>query len=141
MTFLARGDAERLLRFVAVADELAGEEPFTPETLIELGHLVPADWVGYEEVDCVRRRSLAVVSRSGDEYPGWDEHAQDVEASGEHEDDPLCVHRAGGDKGALKLSDLFTPRALHATLMYRDSLRPLGIEYEMQAVIPSPLWH
>ena len=45
MAELARGDAERLLRFVAEAESIGGDQPFTPDLLAELGHLVQADWV------------------------------------------------------------------------------------------------
>ena len=46
---LAARDSERLLRCVAEAEELGGEDPFTPEVLEELGKLVRADWVTYCE--------------------------------------------------------------------------------------------
>src|SRR6266516_1603970 len=47
---LARGDAERLLRFVAEAESFGGDHPFAGEFLTQLGRLVPADWLGY--ADC-----------------------------------------------------------------------------------------
>ena len=50
---LARGDAERLLRFVGEAESLGGDQPFTGDLLVELGRLVEADWVFYQEHDCV----------------------------------------------------------------------------------------
>ena len=43
MHALARGDAERLLRFVAEAESFGGDHPFAGEFLTELGRLVPAD--------------------------------------------------------------------------------------------------
>ena len=58
MAALARGDAERLLRFVAEAESIGGDQPFTPDLLVELGRLVEADWVTYAELDRVRRRRL-----------------------------------------------------------------------------------
>jgi DNA-binding CsgD family transcriptional regulator len=36
---LARGDAERLLRFVGEAESLGGDDPFTGDLLVELGRL------------------------------------------------------------------------------------------------------
>ena len=44
MAALARGDAEQLLRFIAEAESIGGDQPFTPDLLVELGHLVEADW-------------------------------------------------------------------------------------------------
>ena len=58
---LSARDAEAILRFVAVAGELGGDEPFTPLVLEELGRLVRADTVVYCEQDRVRKR----VRRSG----------------------------------------------------------------------------
>src|SRR5512133_2411758 len=52
---LTAADATRVLRFVADAEELGGDEPFTKEILVELRKLVPADWVSYCEQDRVRR--------------------------------------------------------------------------------------
>src|SRR2546421_12027648 len=63
---LSSRDAEHVLRFVGAAEELGGDEPFTPEVLVELGKLVEADQVGYWELDCVRRRDLHGVARTGD---------------------------------------------------------------------------
>jgi hypothetical protein len=45
---LAR-DAERVLRFVADAEDIGGDEPFTPEVLGELAAIIPADWTAYQE--------------------------------------------------------------------------------------------
>ena len=70
MAALARGDAERLLRLVAEAGSIGGDEPFTEEFLVELGRLVPADSVIYSELDRVQRRHLFKLSRPGD---GWDD--------------------------------------------------------------------
>jgi hypothetical protein len=65
-TLTAR-DAERVLRFVAQPEEIGGDEPFMPELLVELGRIVPADWIGYSEKDRRVHRILAVVERVGDE--------------------------------------------------------------------------
>ena len=54
MAELARGEAEQLLRFVADAESIGSDQPFTPDLLVELGHLVEADWVTYSELDRVR---------------------------------------------------------------------------------------
>jgi hypothetical protein len=42
---LASRDAERLLRFVAEAERVGGDQPFTPELLVVLGELVHAECV------------------------------------------------------------------------------------------------
>ena len=66
MAALARGDAEQLLRFIAEAESIGGDQPFTPGLLVELGHLVEADWITYSELDRVRRRRLRNFGRPDD---------------------------------------------------------------------------
>src|SRR5262249_61834522 len=65
---LAPRDAERVLRFVADAEELADDHAFTPAVLEELGRLIPADDVTYCELDRVRKRGRLLVSRSTDDW-------------------------------------------------------------------------
>jgi hypothetical protein len=66
---LARGDVERLLRFVSAADEIAAEEPFTPETLAAVGEVVAADYISYSELDRVRARDRLKVEGTGRSVP------------------------------------------------------------------------
>ena len=140
MAALARGDAERLLRFVAEAESIGGDEPFTPDLLAELGRLIPADDVTYCELDRVRRRRLLLVDRPDDEVDG-------VELDDETrwrvllEEHPLCLRQQEGDFGAGKLSDFLTQRELRRTWLYDNFFAPFDIEYELEVPIPSPLWH
>jgi DNA-binding CsgD family transcriptional regulator len=140
MAALARGDAEQLLRFVAEAESIGGDEPFTPDLLAELGRLIPADDVTYCELDRVRRRRLLLVDRPDDEVDG-------VELDDETrwrvllEEHPLCLRQQEGDFGAGKLSDFLTQRELRRTWLYDNFFAPFDIEYELEVPIPSPLWH
>ncbi len=138
MAALAARDAERVLRFVAVAEELGGDEPFTPELLVELGELVQADWIGYCEQDRVRQRVRYGIERAGDE---WDEEALTVsywEIAAEH---PVCSRHNTGDFSALKLSDFLSLKQLRRTRIYAVWFRPVSIERELNVAIPSPPWH
>jgi hypothetical protein len=65
---LSASDAERLLRFVAEAESVGGDQPFTPELLVKLGGLIHADWISYCELDRVRRRLRLQVDLPADEY-------------------------------------------------------------------------
>ena len=73
---LAARDAERVLRFVAEADDLGDDHrhPFTPRVLEALGELVPADEVAYCEMDRVRQRLGYYATRPDDEA---DENVRD----------------------------------------------------------------
>jgi DNA-binding CsgD family transcriptional regulator len=136
---LARRDAEQLLRFIAEAENVGGDQPFTPDLLVELGRLISADGVFYSELDRVRRRRLLIVGRPDDEDDG-------VELDDETrwrvllEEHPLCLRQHEGHFGAVKLSDFLTKRELHGTWVYDNFFAPLDIEYELEVPIPSPLW-
>jgi hypothetical protein len=94
VTALARGDAERLLRFVADAEELGGDEPFAPSVLEELGKLVRADWVTYCEQDRVRQR-IRYEARRGDERRDVSVTYWDI--APQH---PVCAYHNRGDARA-----------------------------------------
>lgn len=140
MPALARRDAERLLRFVAEAESIGGDQPFTGELLVELGRLVPADLVDYRELDLVRRRDLLYVER-----PGQEDDSAELEAADfwnivikEH---PVCLRHQAGYFGALKLSDFLSRSGYHRTRLYNLCNRSWGIEYALAVAIPSPPWH
>jgi DNA-binding CsgD family transcriptional regulator len=138
---LASRDADRLLRFVAEAGRIGGDQPFTPELLVELGELVQADWVSYCELDRVRRSLLAYVARAGDEEDGDADDEDDIFWSIVIDEHPVCVRHQQGHFVALKLSDFLTQRELHASRLFDVWFKPYGVEYELNIPIPSPLWH
>jgi DNA-binding CsgD family transcriptional regulator len=141
MTGLARGDAEQLLRFIAEAESIGGDQPFTTDLLAELGRLVPGDSVVYSELDRVRRRILLKV----DNWP--DDEDDGVELDDETfwrvllEEHPLCLREQEGHFDAVKLSDFLTQRELHRTWVYDNFFAPYDVEYSLEVSIPSPLWH
>jgi DNA-binding CsgD family transcriptional regulator len=137
---LANRDAERLLRFVAEAERIGGDQPFTPELLVGLGELVHAESVAYCELDRVRRRVLREVARLGDEDDGHEDLVT-IFWSMVVDEHPVCVRHQQGDFRALKFSDFVTTRQLHRLRMYDAWLQPLGIERELNVALPSPLWH
>jgi len=126
-----------VLRFVANAEELGGDEPFTPIVLAELEKLVRADSVTYCEQDRVRGRVRFEVGVPDDD--GSD--PVDVsywEIAAEH---PVCRHHNTGNFGALKLSDFMTLAQLRRSHVYAVWFRPYGVERELNVAIPSPPWH
>jgi DNA-binding CsgD family transcriptional regulator len=140
MPLLTGADAERLFRFVAEAESLGGDDPFTSELLEELGRLVRADRVLYNELDRVRRRNLVSVRWPRGENPavGAD---QDLLWRFFLEEHPLCLRQQEGHFEAMKLSDFLTKRELHRTWAYDYGFAPFDIEYQLEVSIPSPLWH
>jgi DNA-binding CsgD family transcriptional regulator len=138
---LASRDAERLLRFVGEAGRIGGDEPFTPELLVELGGLVHADWITYCELDRVRRLLLGSVARAGDEEDDDVDDGDDVFWSIVIDEHPVCVRHQQGNFVALKLSDFLSLRQLHLSRLYDVWFKPYGVEHELTVPIPSPLWH
>jgi DNA-binding CsgD family transcriptional regulator len=135
---LARGDSERLLRFVAEAESFGGEHPFEGEFLTQLGWLVPADWVGYSECDgCSGDGPGPHFERSGDEelFSRLDWAAATSVVAAES---PVALHIQQGRSGAAKISDFLTQRELHRTQMYHFVLKPFGLEdmLELRLRIP-----
>jgi DNA-binding CsgD family transcriptional regulator len=127
MPALARGDAERILRFVAEAESFGGDHPFAGEFLTQLGRLVPADWVGY--ADCLGCGGAwgpgPHFARPGDEgffsAIDWAAVMPVVEA------ECLIFERfCQGGFSTLKISDLVSRRELYRTPTYTLLLEPLG---------------
>ena len=116
-----RGDRSSC-SFIAEAESIGGDQPFTPELLVELGRLVPADDVTYCELDRVRRRRLLIVDRPDDEDGG-------VELDDETrwrvllEEHPSCLRQQEGDFGAVRVSDFLTQARAAPDLALRQLLR------------------
>jgi DNA-binding CsgD family transcriptional regulator len=134
---LAARDAERLLRFVSDAEELGGDDPFAPPVLEQLGGMLGADWIGYEERDFVGRRCL--VQYEHPELPGVE---LDPDAARCFcEEDPFRRYHLSGHFNAIRLSDLLPPRLLQRTRYYGLVLAPLGITDSLALAIPSAASH
>ena len=135
---VASRDVERLLRFVSEAEDLGGEEPFTSEFLVELGRIVEADWIGYNELDCVRRKVHVFALRPGDD-PDGELDGPTWQLLRDHH--PVCRAHERGDFRTLKVSDFLTRRELHRSQLYNDWFRPAQVEHEIELALPSPQWH
>lgn len=140
MPALARGDAERLLRFVAEAESFGDADPFAGEFLTQLGRLVPADWIGYYECyGCPGDRGGLHFNRPGDEqfFSGVDWNAINRVRGVE---DPVLGHMSQGRFDAVKASDFLTRRELHRTQLYGLALKPYGLDdmLGMRLRIPPP---
>jgi DNA-binding CsgD family transcriptional regulator len=134
---LSARDAKQVLRFVAEAAQIGGDDAFTVDVVAELRKLVPADGVAYCEQDRVRQRLRHLVGVPDDD----DGAAAEVsywEIAAEH---PVCRRHSAGDSRALKLSDFMTLAQLRRSRLYALWFRPVGIVHELNMPIPSPLWH
>jgi DNA-binding CsgD family transcriptional regulator len=137
MERLSASDLEAALRFVHDASAETGPDPFPTHVVEGLRTLLRCEWASYCELDRPHEQALALV-----ESPVPDELGDDDEAFwrviAEH---PLCRAQKAGRFDALKLSDFHSRRELHSMEVYADWFRPAGIEYELEAAIPSPQEH
>jgi DNA-binding CsgD family transcriptional regulator len=133
---LSSRDAERMLRFVADAESIGGDQPFTPDFLRELGQLVHADWIAYSELDEVRTILLVEIDRPEDQCsipfpdPLWHEIT---------DTHPVRVAHRGGYVGALKVSDFLARGELRGSLLYQW-LQQYGVQHSMELRITRSRW-
>lgn len=130
-----------MLRFVADAGSVDGDDPFPVELLERLRELVPADVVSFSELDRVRKRYLGSVLTPEDAEEGDDPVDPDIFWGYVIDAHPVCVYHQTGHYDAAKLSDFVTMRELRRTRLYDGWLRPQRIEAELNVALPSPLWH
>lgn len=122
-------DLRSVIEFVEQAWSLAGERPFSAATVAALGRLIPCDYVGYADIDRVRRRELEYVGSDGGDgsvdifWKIVDEH-------------PICRHQqAYADFSATRLSDVISRRSLVRTRVYADWFSPYEIGAELEVGI------
>jgi DNA-binding NarL/FixJ family response regulator len=135
---LARGDSERLLRFVAEAESFGGDHPFAGEFLTQLGRLVRADWITYCECwGCAGDGLGPHLDRPGDEGLNslFDWPAIKSVRQEEH---PVSRHANQGGFSAAKLSDFLTRRELHRSRIYDLMLKPCGYEDSLSVRLRFP---
>jgi DNA-binding CsgD family transcriptional regulator len=140
MVRLRGSDLERVGSF---SDELAAAEeaePFPPRLLESLRLLLGSRTASFCELDRIGRRLLGyaeVTELDGDEG----EDNTDVFWRLRHQYATYVHHDETGDFSSRKLSDFITLRALHRLEIYAELFRPLGVEYQINVGISSPLTH
>jgi DNA-binding NarL/FixJ family response regulator len=137
---LARGDAERLLRFVAEAESFGGDHPFAGDFLTQLGRLVPADCLSYSDCyGCTDDDPSRHFRRPGDEDVFSDLDWPAVKPLLDAES-PVVPHVFQGCFDAMTVSCFLGRRELHRTRMYHLILKPYGLEDSLyvRLRIPSP---
>ncbi len=124
---LRRSDLKSAIDFIETAWSLAGERPFSVETMYALNRLIPADRFGFTETNCARGEVLDYVGVDPDDGNGaegfW-------EIAGRH---PLARHhKTTGDCTAVRLSDVISLRRLRRTRVYTAWHQPLSIRGEVE---------
>ena len=137
MRDLRARDLRQILRFVGLAQDVEGDEPFPVPVLAELQRLIPSDAVSFSELDRVAQVDLGYVSVGEEDLTDLPD---EIPWRLLHQE-PLCnYHVATGDWRALKRSDFVTFRDFQKLELY-EWLEPLGIRHELDAGLDSPPSH
>jgi DNA-binding CsgD family transcriptional regulator len=137
MTALARGDEQRILRFVAEADTFGEEHVFDGGFLTELVKLVPAEWVGFgrgPEYDPTAPQYVG-FDRPGDEHVF--DHVDWTEALSVLQGEMPPFDYLDHNFGAVKLSDFLNRRELRRSRVYKLVLEPVGLEHTLAVRVPT----
>lgn len=131
MASLSGADLRAALDFVAEVQEFESVERFRGGILPGLERLVPADLVGYNEVD-PSGRALVVT------YPEQVPESAGIELARLAHEHPLIVKQASGDRGVYAISDFLNRRQFHALELYAELYRHLGAEDQIAFGLPGP---
>jgi DNA-binding CsgD family transcriptional regulator len=139
MPTLTRADAEQLLRFVSVTGtRRSRHQSFTPDLLVELGRLVPADLVTYQAME---DDGWIYVTRPGesDEELGVvaNEIPDEAEANAFCSSGPIGSRRLAGSRETLMYSDFLTQRQFRRTRMHAEYLRFYDVNHRINLRVPA----
>jgi DNA-binding CsgD family transcriptional regulator len=128
------------LRRVLAAGDPTGtgveEPPADMASLLRLlAELVPCDGVSWSRLDVLAQRQLAHLT-----HPGEKAEFDDTLDRGfwkHYDEHPLC-HGRGAGLPVARLSDVIGRRDLGRTGIYRDYIRPLGVEHILKVDLRHP---
>jgi DNA-binding CsgD family transcriptional regulator len=133
MTGYREGELRAALELLERVSAAESVEQFGRALVAGLGEVISADVVAYNEVDPSRRHAYYVTSPAEAAFPG-------SEAALERnvDDHPLIGHhRSSGDRVAATLSDYLTLPRLRHTGLYSELFRPLEIDRQLVATLPT----
>lgn len=127
MERLIQSDLRALLEFTRSSYAVGNLDDFVDHLLSHLPALVPSEATVYNEYNCASNRIVWRQCPVNFAPPGseriWEAYAH------EH---PILLHLKGGtDGGAVRFSDLVTPRQFARTHLYNEFFRPLGLRHQI----------
>jgi DNA-binding CsgD family transcriptional regulator len=129
---LDKGDLEASLDLVLEAYSFDGLESFRAGILPSLRRLVPADSVGYNEIDLAAGRALGIHDPPDATFAGVEQLF--LATAYQH---PGVALAKRGDHHAHLLSDFLSAPALHRLELYQDVYRRLETEDQLAFGLPS----
>lgn len=131
LTQLSTHDVLAVLEFVGDVHHAETLDDFRAALLPAVRHLVPCDWVSYNEVDADGTVHAALVQPGADPrlHAAWSRYALQ---------NPIVAHyQQTRDGRAYRLSDFLTRDELHSLELYRYVYAPMGVEYQVAVALPS----
>jgi DNA-binding CsgD family transcriptional regulator len=122
-------DTELLLELVGEAYSFEDLTGFRSGVLELLNRVVPADRVAYNEIG--PDEALAVM------IPEYDASLMPRFAALAHENPLIARYQRTGDGRPYRISDMISRQAFHATALYREFYRPMGVEAQVAFSLPS----
>ena len=135
MVRLSERELSQVLQVVRDVGRAGSRDEFLRHTLTGVCRLVPCLVATANEVDPVAGRVAYVSEPSSFPIPEGGP-ALLGELAGEH---PLIRHISEtGDGSAHRISDFWSREEFHASRLYRQLYRPMGVEYQMSVTLPAP---
>lgn len=134
MVRLTQGDLRLLLETLPQLYHASDLQEFRTEALTVLSCLVPADLIGYNEVN-LHRRQTVIVTEPAEIFSA---SAMQTWARYMHQH-PVCQYmRRSWDGSACKLSDFLTQRQFQRLALYQEFYRPVRIEQQIAIRLDAP---
>jgi DNA-binding CsgD family transcriptional regulator len=133
---LGNNDLEQLLDIVQTVGQAQTRDEFLVSTLEGVRQMVPCMVAAVNEIDPSANRFEFWHRPTS--YP-MPENAEQLllELGGEH---PLIRHlQTTGDGSARRISDFATREEFHATRLYQELYKSMGMEYQMSVTLPAPM--
>lgn len=127
-------DVRAMLQFVADLSSFEHPEDFRGGALPGLRELVPSDTVTYNEVDFEAGTMVAGEDPVGSMIPD----APEIFVRLGHQNPLVTRYQRTRDGRPYKWSDFITRRQLHATELYHEAYRPMGVEYQLAFCLAAP---
>lgn len=122
-------DTELLLELVGEAYSFEDIGEFRSGVIEVLNRVVPSDRVGYNEI--APDETFAVM------IPEYDESLTPTFTALAHENPLIERFQRTGDGRPYRISDMIDQQTFHATALYQEFYRPLGIETQVAFCLPS----
>jgi DNA-binding CsgD family transcriptional regulator len=130
---LSEPDLRAMLDLVGESNGHRELATFRTAVLIGLRRLVPCEIASYNELEPAAGRAISLL----DPAEAMIADGEAILARYAHEHPLIVQHQRTRDGRAYKISDFMDRRALHATRLYQEAYRLMGVEYQMAFCLPS----